>query len=160
MIIKYLVYVGNKEQGEVVIRGVKANSVYRKFPYTKNTRLKVGEEIPVEIAKRLAREYRGIFDVIEEEISSEEAFTAAFKKLVEPNKDLDIASLIHNALAEDSIELENPTKSFQSVIENTMDHFSSSMNKEEMIKVLQKVIQESKKTSRKGKSTTSRVKAT
>ena len=158
MIIEYLVYVGRKEQGKVTIRGVKANSVYRKFPYTQDMRLRVGEEVPVEIAERLVKEYRGIFDIVKEEISSEEAFTIAFKKLVEPYKDLDITSLIHNALAEDSTKLENPTKSFQDQIENTMNHFSKSMSKEEMITALRKFVPLEKKVVKKS-STPSRVKA-
>lgn len=124
--IEFLVYIGNKENGNLVVKKEEITSPYRRFNYSKGMRWRVGQDIPQRVARHLTFEFPQVFKIetieVEEEvlfaedlehlvISYEDSFTlenflwVSIKKILELNKrevkGKKIDALIGSLLAEE-----------------------------------------------------------
>lgn len=68
--IKNLVYKGNRDKGELLVRREKPTSKFRKFKYWKLMRLRIGRDVPEEVANNVVLESNN-FKIVKDEISNE-----------------------------------------------------------------------------------------
>jgi hypothetical protein len=87
MEIKLLVYIGNKQKGTITVRQVPANSEWRRLPFRVGMRLRVGTEIPADVAQFVVDNFRKLFKFESAELPPEQYFTEKFMELYDTVKE-------------------------------------------------------------------------
>jgi hypothetical protein len=70
---KYLMYLGNREQGKLIIKHEEPDSPYRVVEYYKDMSLRVGVDIPESVANWIVIENKKVFAMITEHLEPEES---------------------------------------------------------------------------------------
>lgn len=104
MEVKHLCYIGSKKKGSLIVKVAHPNSPFRNLKYRKGMRLRIGVEVPENIAESLTSDYKNLFKVEIEELEINGIFKDKFLALIcnyENHLDLDrIKSLVKTVLKE------------------------------------------------------------
>ncbi len=74
MKVKTLEYCGQREKGKIVLKQAHALSPWRIFHYETGMRLRIGIDIPEDIAGFIIQNYKSNFRVVEDEVDDIQAF--------------------------------------------------------------------------------------
>lgn len=115
MEVKNLHYIGNKKEGSLIVKVAHPNSPFRNLKYQKGMRLRIGVEIPENIAEFLASDYKTLFVVEIEEVEVNGIFKDEFLTLIckyEEELDLDrVKSLVKAVLKEREAKIKDKKES-------------------------------------------------
>lgn len=115
MEIKYLHYIGNKKEGSLVVKVAHPNSPFRNLKYQKGMKLRVGIEVPENVAEFLTSDYKNLFKVEVEELEINGVFKDEFLSLIcnyEDQLELDrIKSLVKAVLKEREVKTKDKRES-------------------------------------------------
>lgn len=105
---KFLSYIGNKKEGTMTIKTAHPLSPFRRFEYKKGVKLRVGVEIPDDIAEFLIKKHKGLFIIESVELNTDGCFKDELLTLIcNFEKEIDftnIKSLISTVLKEKDIK--------------------------------------------------------
>jgi hypothetical protein len=79
---KYLTYLGNRQSGTLLVKHAEAWSQWRNFPYYTGMRMRIGFDIPDDVANWIATENKSLFRIETEEMSAEDSFKEQFRLLL------------------------------------------------------------------------------
>ena len=112
---KYLVYLGDREKGTLLIRREEPDSPYRRLSYWKDMSLRIGNDIPISVAESVVSENKGLFKIIAENLEPNDAFVEKLGILVKDHliemSEEEIRSAIGSFLSDffgDSVDSKEP----------------------------------------------------
>lgn len=82
MEVRYLLYIGNKKEGSLIVKIIKSPSPFRLIKYWKGMRLRIGVDVSTKVAEFLVSDYKSLFKIESELLSDSEEFKDSFLRLV------------------------------------------------------------------------------